>query len=406
MVLLVATLSAGVASAAWESVGPDGGNIVAMALDPHHAGRVFAAPYDYPENARVFVSTDAGASWREQGRVSDSYVTTLAVDPFAADRLYAMGRGNLLHRSTDNGSTWSSSSLPGQGTVLATDPLASGRLYIAGYYYDGSAYRTALYISTDNGGNWTVSLPQPDTTGYGYSVAADPVDAGTVYLGATSAQLYKSTDGGETWERRSDGLPTGTMVSGLSVNPDDNRIVLATTSSGFYRSTNGGERWTLAGSFSRAQGAMFSPADGQVAYGLAWTDAMRVCISTDAGATWTVPSPGYVVLKTASLHADPHDAQSAWLNTQAGVCRTTDTGSNWQDAHSGLRLTRVPAMAAGPDGSRRFYLSVNGVGVFRTTDAGDSWLRCADFPACDNISGIGVAYGTSVDALYALEGSG
>ncbi|MFO7638399.1 MAG: hypothetical protein R6X14_03715 [bacterium] len=394
------------ALAAWESVGPDGGYIMAMAIDPREPARVCAVPYDYPDSARLLASTDAGGSWNELGRLPDTYVMVLAIDPGDHERLYAIGRGNLLHRSTDGGRNWASSSLPGYGMALAVDPLAGGRLYVSGYYYHGGAYRAAAYVSNDHGASWTVSMPQPDTTGYGYAVAADPVDAGAVYLGAGSSQLYKSTDAGESWRRASDGLPAGSSVQSLSVNPVDNRVLLAATSSGFYRTADGGGRWTLTGSFDRTQSVAFSPVGGAVAYGLVWTDAMRVCVSTDGGVSWVVPSPGYVVLKSAVLHADPGAAATVWVNTQTGIYRSTDAGSNWHPAHAGLRITRISCVSPSPVDGRRLYLEVHENGIFRTESAGDSWTRCSDFLACGNICGIGVAPGGGQDVLYALEGAG
>ncbi|MFO7675324.1 MAG: hypothetical protein R6X12_03290 [bacterium] len=405
-VVLILALAAASAPAAWQSIGPDGGYIMAMAINPRDARQVYATPYDYPDSARLFLSTDAGASWQDQGRVPDIYVTLLAADPLDNDRVYASGRGNVIHSSTDRGLSWTSSSLPGYGVSLAADPLTAGRVYVGGYYYHNGAYRAAAYVSTNHGASWSVSMPYPDTVSYTYSLAADPVDAGTVYLGANYAQLFKSTDGGANWQRASGGIPPGSSVQGISVSPADNRIVLAATTAGFYRTTDGGASWQAAGAVSGTMSVAFSPADGSVAYGIGRTDSMRVCVTTDAGLTWNVPSPGYVTLKTASLHADPGTAATAWVNTQTGIYRSTDTGANWREAHTGLRITRISCISPSPGDGRRLYLEVHENGIFRTESAGDSWTRCNDFLSCGNVCGIGVAPGTGYDVLYALEGAG
>lgn len=405
-IILTLGLAAAAAPAAWQSVGPDGGYILAMAIDPRDARQLYASPYDYPDSARLFLSTDAGASWTNQGRVPDAYLTSLAVDPLDHDRIYASGRGDVIHRTTDRGLNWVSTILPGYGVALAADPLAAGRLYVSGLYIHGGNFRAAAYISTNHGASWSVAMPCPDTVGYAYAVAADPVAAGTVYLGASGAQLFKSTDGGASWQRASSGIPSGSSVMGVSVSPGDNRIVLAATTDGFYRTTDGGASWQAVGAVSGAVSVEFSPVDGSLAYAVGRSDSLRVWVSTDAGETWNLPSPGYVTLKTASLHPDPAAAATAWMSSQTGIYRSTDTACNWSEAHTGLRITRISCISPSPANGRRLYLEVHENGIFRTESAGDSWTRCSDFLACGNICGIGVAPGTDLDVLYALEGAG
>ncbi len=85
--LALLLLLASAAPAAWVSIGPDGGYVQAFAIDPEDPDRLFAACYDYPENARLFRSEDAGASWSMVGRISNYSVSFLALDPFNSDFL-------------------------------------------------------------------------------------------------------------------------------------------------------------------------------------------------------------------------------------------------------------------------------------------------------------------------------
>ncbi len=396
----------GVAQAAWISVGPDGGYVQAFGVDPQAHEHLYAACYDYPENSRLFRSTDAGASWALLGTIPYPSVTALAVDPFDARFIYVAARGSGLYRSDDGGASWRMYSLPGQANAFDWSTGVAGRIVAGGYYLSGGSYRAALFVSTDRGATWSVSMPRPDTVFYAYACAADPSRPGTVYLGSSSGYLHLTTNGGSTWTLVNSGLPSTATTMSLAVNSDGS-AVLAGTSAGIYRSTNQGASWTLGtGSPGSVTSVTFSPADARYAWTLGRTDSMRVMVSTDAGSRWTVPVPGFVTLKTATLVPDPATPTCAYLGTQTGVFRSTDMGAIWNPAHTGLRIAKISTIAAGPWNSERAYLEVSENGVFKTLNRGSNWTRCNDFLSCGNICGIGVLTESGGDVLYALEGSG
>jgi photosystem II stability/assembly factor-like uncharacterized protein len=405
LTILMMTLPA---VAAWQSVGPDGGYIQALAPDPGDADRLYCATYEYPDSARLFLTTDAGASWELRGTLPEQITPYLAVDPHAPSRLYAGGRQNTVCRSTDGGSSWQVANLPGYCVAFAADPLVEGRLMAAGYYNYSGAYRAAAYVSTDTGATWQVSMPQPDTAGYAYSVAADPTAAGAFFLGAYSGKVYRTTDAGGHWQLVNTGLPTTTGVMALSVCGADGNCVLAATSNGLYRTTDAGAAWTLvgAGLINGSQNVAFSPADPSVAYAIGRSDSIRVVVSTDTGATWTRPVPGYVTNKGAELAPDAGSGAAAWVSTMSGIFRSDDYAANWTEAHTGLRISWIYCMSASPEDPERLYLEAGGDAVFRSWSGGDTWTRCNEFLSCGNICGIGVVGGTWRDVLYALEGSG
>jgi photosystem II stability/assembly factor-like uncharacterized protein len=393
------------ALAAWQSVGPDGGNIQALAIDPVQPERLYAVPYEYPANCRVFRSLDHGESWTVAGTIPYQSVTALAADPHNSNLLYALARGTVLYRSTDCGQNWTQAALPGYANALTPDRAVAGRVYLAGYYNYSGAYRAAAYVSTDYGLNWNVSMPAPDTTSYAYAVAADPQVAGTVYLGAYSTQLYKSTDAGASWTRSSSGIPANSTTQALSVNPGNSLVVLAAQTDGVYRSIDAGANWNRVGDMTGAMSVAFG-ADGATACALGRSDSIRVWVSSDSGATWFLPRPGYTTSKAAQLQPDPAEPQTAWLNSPTGIYRSTDLGANWGFAHSGLRISKIGCISASPADMNRLYIEVMDNGVFKTATAGDSWTRCNDFLSCGSICGIGVAVNAGRDILYAFEGSG
>jgi photosystem II stability/assembly factor-like uncharacterized protein len=403
--LFVILLVAGSVLAEWRSIGPDGGYVQALAIDPEDPSVAYAVSYEYPENARLFVGTGSGANWEPRGRLPQPSVSFLAKDPFEDSLLYSAVRQSF-YRSTDLGQNWFEVTLPGPGTDMACDPLVPGRVFMSGYYSYSGSYRPSLYVSTDFGQTWEVSMATTDTMGYAYGIGVDPVDTGTVYLGAIYTQVYKTTDAGASWTRVSTGLPDRVSIQKLSVNADDNNIVLAATSSGMYRTTDAGANWSMVGAMSYAQAAEFSSADPAIAYAVGMSDSVRVMVSTDYGVTWTAPMPGYTATKVAKIIADPGDPNTSWMCTSYGIHRSTDLGANWHNAHTGLNISSVSCISASPEDERRIYLELYQVAVYSSDCGGDTWHQCSYFLSCGNVCGIGIAARSDRDVLYAQEGSG
>jgi len=398
-------LGLSVAAAAWVSVGPDGGYVQALAIDPARPQTLFAAIYDYPENARLFRTDNAGASWTLVSRIPYSTITMLQFDPHDSMYLYAGARTNTLYRSTDRGRNWTQLSMPGYASAFDPDPLVPGRLFAGGYYYYNSAYRSALYVSTNRGTSWTISMPRPDTVLYSYACAADPTATGHVYLASTYGYVHLTTDAGATWTLANSGLPSNSYAQSLTVSSAG--VALAATGTGIYRTTNSGANWTLTtNSPGSASFVQYCRSDAGRAWSLGRSDSIRVFVSTDAGSSWRQPIPGYSTGKAATLVPDPGTGTVAYVSGPMGIVRSTDMGANWQTAHTGLRIAKISTIAAGPWNSERVYLEVAENGVYKSANRGLDWTRCNDFLSCGNICGIGVQPGTDGDVLYALEGSG
>jgi hypothetical protein len=181
LVIALALLAlASVSLADWVAIGPDGGNIVALALDPQHPATLYALPYEYPDAPRVFKTTNGGAAWTTVGSLPNSSVTMLLVDPHESDYLYGMV-SDAIWRSTDGGASWDSFAFPTYATSIATDPLVPGRLFASGYNYSTYAVPVVM-VSTDYGRSWSSTEVDPDT-GYAYCIDFDPADSGTAYVG-------------------------------------------------------------------------------------------------------------------------------------------------------------------------------------------------------------------------------
>ena len=195
-------------------------------------------------------SEDNGESWRnsDDGFVRDVHVSKLVIDPNNNNIFYAttqgeteytdkVGNGAGVFKSTDRGNNWTQinnglNSL--ETNVLAVDPNDSDVLYL-GTDDDG------IYKSINGGENWKKLIP---TASFGVGdIIVDPQNSNNVYMGTVDYfrlsesrgvlgdfGVYKSTDGGTTWEEFNSGLNhLGVFSLELS---EENRILYAGTRAG------------------------------------------------------------------------------------------------------------------------------------------------------------------------------
>ena len=403
VIALALVALASVSLADWVAIGPDGGNIVALALDPQQPATLYALPYEYPGGPRVFKTTTGGGAWTTVGLLPDYSVSMLLVDPHESDYLYGM-TSNAIWRTTDGGASWDNYALPTYATSIAADPLAPGRLFVSGYNY--TTYQVPVVMtSTDYGQSWSTTELDPDT-GYAYSVEFDPTDSGTAYAGCAYGLVFKTTDGGAHWDSACAGLPATSSIEDIALNPADPGLVLAAASDGVYRTTDAGGTWSKTSGITIALDLALSPANPALAYCLGYDTAPCLYVSTDSGATWA-PQPSNVQQsKGGSLITDPSDGDVVYSPSTRGVIKTTDRGAHWATVNTGIRIASIPTISSSPWNPQAVYVEATDNAVFQSQSAGDTWTRCADFLSCGAICGIGLAPGVGADVMWALEGSG
>lgn len=402
--LLAALASIGLAE--WSPIGPDGGNVLALAIDPQAPATMYVLPYEYPDNPRVFKTTDAGASWLAVGRCNEQYVNCAMVDPFDGNTIYALGRSEAVSRSTDGGASWTSYALPATTVGLAGDPLVEGRIYACGYRYDSFTV-AVVSVSTNRGMTWAPVVLDPDTN-YASAVACDPTDAGVVYAATAYGQVFKSTDGGLAWSPTGPGIPDLTYLSSITVNPGNPAIIVAGGYGGVYRTADYGANWSQVRTMTGVADVEFSPIGAATGYAIAYDSVRNAVFSTssDSGATWQVQQSGIAMGKSTGLAASGLGPDRAYVWGASGVFQTADRGAHWSPANSGIRIATISTIAVAGWDSRRVYAEAAGNGVFKSGNGGAAWERCEDFLSCGSICGIGLASGADGDILWALEGSG
>jgi photosystem II stability/assembly factor-like uncharacterized protein len=356
-----------------------------VAIDP-------AAPEDvYAGGVELFHSTDGGASWRRASAdLQDFNVTSIAPVPRAKGLVFA-GAADLddftgaFFKSMDGGASWAAG---GRGLVdrnilgLAIDPAAPSTLY-------ASDADQGLFKSVDGGQHWTsLATPRQAPPDEGAGLVLDPTHPGTLYLVAGS--LYKTTDGGATWQTLGAGpvpyFPPGTgqydrlFVLGLAVDPSDPATLYGASAGAVLESSDGGMSWAALNrqdfdvlyseivvdsatpSTLYAAGAHYNAATSQ-------PDGAALLKSTDAGATWASIAQG-LPAGLVQIALEPAGTR-LYAGTAGGLFASGDGGASWERLE-GITTEAVRAVAAPAKGQ---VFAVQAVaGVHWSQDGGGTWV--------------------------------
>jgi len=258
----------------WRMIGPfRGGRVDAVTGVP---GRPFEF-YFGAVNGGVWKTVNAGRTWMP---VFDAQpvasIGAIAVAPSNPDVVYvgsgesslrdSVGFGNGMYKSTDAGKTWTHIGLADSQHIgkVAVDPRNPNTVFAAviGHYYGPHPDR-GVYRSKDGGATWQKVLFKNDSVG-AIDVAIDQTNPQVVYASLWNTRrppwyvyapsngpgggIFKSTDGGTTWNQLTKGLPSeGVGRSGLAIAPSNSKIVYAVIDAkegGLFRSNDAGATWT------------------------------------------------------------------------------------------------------------------------------------------------------------------
>ena len=325
----------------WTTHGPYGGSVYCLVADPTNAAILYAGT-----DRGVYRSDDAGASWRGASAGLPAYrVQTIAIDPTSPSTLYA-------------------------GT-LTPDGVQS----------------VGIFKSTDGGASWVdINLGLFDPlTGIGpldiWGLAIDPKNHNTILAGSRFSEIFKSVDGGQSWQYKTfGGYSVYLETSAFRFDPGNSSNVLAASTLGLLRSTDGGDTWNGYGNVGDAFFTLVAdPASATTLYA-GNVNGSGIFKSTDGGAHWTTINKGLPANQGATgalplvlgIAPDPAHPATLYAGTYGnGIYRSTDGGSNWSSAGSGMRTTYVSALAF--EASATLVAATFGGGVYRSEDGGDTW---------------------------------
>ncbi|HEV2386537.1 MAG TPA: hypothetical protein VGS20_04705 [Candidatus Acidoferrales bacterium] len=305
------------------------------------------------------------------------------------------------------------------GRVDAVTGLPSNDLI----YYMGTA-GGGVWRTTDAGQVWTPIFEREGTGSIG-AVAVASSDPNVIYVGTGEYLqrgdttygdgVYKSTDGGETWRHM--GLTDTRHIARVLIDPEDpNRVFVAALGHeygpnedrGVFRSTDGGQTWEKVLYKNDTTGAVdliFDPNNSQTLYAAMWTvqrkpwslssggPADGLYKSTDGGSTWSLvggrgwPRGMLGRIGVAMTRANPNRVYALMEaeGDERGLYRSDDGGKSWQQVNTHAYLLERPWYFTDvfADQQNADTVYVLDLGLWRSTDTGAHFTRIAE-PHGDN----------------------
>ena len=259
----------------------------------------------------------------------------------------------------------------GQVTVLAVDPQAPNNLYAAG--------NSGVFKSTNGGTSWArasngIIDPTVD------ALVIDPAQPNTLYAGSLQGgQLVKSTDSANSW------TPSGpTLVVALAINPKSPATIYASRQqTGLSKSTDAGTNWTPIGvstlpSFPTFTSIVVDPKTPSTLY--AGEQSQGVFKSVDGGVTWAASNMGFTgpIIQVIRLAIDPQTTSTLYAAASTsggdGLFKSTNGGVSWTKllATGAANNFYIGTVTVDPQTPSTVYIGT-GNGAFKSTDGGTSF---------------------------------
>ncbi len=244
-------------------------SIGCVSIDPNNTSTIWVGSGENNNQRAVaygdgiYKSTDAGKTWQNMGLKTSEHIAKIVVHPSDPNTVYVAAYGPVwaeggergVYKTTDGGKTWkcvkSISAFTGCND-LVMDPRNPEVIYAAFHQrmrkvftYIGGGPETSLFKSTDGGTTWqklSGGLPNGDLGRIGLAISpVNPDYLYTVIEGPADKQgVYRTTDRGASWEKRSDFSSTGNYYNEIDCDPHDvNKIYM--TDSYYKMSTDGGK---------------------------------------------------------------------------------------------------------------------------------------------------------------------
>ncbi|MFN8581298.1 MAG: hypothetical protein U0163_10020 [Gemmatimonadaceae bacterium] len=343
----------------WRHIGPAsfGGRIDDIEAVPSRPGTIFVGS----AGGGVFRSRNNGVTWdpvfdKAGGSVSIGDIAIAPSDPNViwvgtgeANSRQSSTWGDGVYRSLDGGDTWTPMGLRDSHHVgrIVIHPRDPNTLFVAavGHLWGPNAER-GLYRTRDAGRTWQRVLYVDDNTG-AIDVALD-ADGRTVYAamyqrqrrgfgfvgGGAGSGLYRSLDGGDSWERLTKGLPSGpTGRIGIAIAPSQSNIVYAIIENrrgGVFRSEDRGATWTRMNGLDPRPMYYSNVRVDPLHPDHVWVVASNLHKSIDGGKTFTTDGTGdRIHVDHHALWIDPNDPDHMLLGNDGGLYFSYDGSRHW-----------------------------------------------------------------------------
>ncbi len=346
---------------AFRSIGPalTSGRIVDLAVNPKN-------------NSEYYVASASGGVWKTEnagttffpifdGQVSFS-IGCVTIDPNNPKIVWVgsgennnqrvVGYGDGVYKSEDGGKSWKNVGLKKSEHIgmIAVDPTNSDIVFVAAYgpVWNSGGER-GIYKTIDGGKTWNEVLNVSENTGFN-EIHMDPRNSNVLYAAAHQRQrkvftyigggpesaLYKSVDGGVTWNKIMKGLPENIDLGriGLAISPvnPDHIFAMVETSDdkgGLYASTDRGASWEKRSSYFTSgnyyQEIFCDPKDEDKIYAM----DTYAKVSDDGGKTFHNLGEKSKHVDNHVIWVDPANTQHMLVGCDGGLYESYDAARNW-----------------------------------------------------------------------------
>lgn len=345
----------GIGGLSFREVGPalTSGRIADLAVNPH-------------DHSEYYVGVASGGLWKTNNHgvsfkpIFDNYssysIGCISIDPQNTNVIWvgtgennnqrSVPFGDGLYKSEDAGKSFKKVGLSESEHIgmIAIHPENSEEVFVAAYGPLWSAGGDRGIYRTKNGGeNWELVLEVSENTGFN-EVHFDPNDHNTLYAtahqrrrhvwtyvsGGPESDIYKSTDGGDTWRKLSKGLPGEKgRISIALTKQDPNRIYAMVEGHGFYRSDDRGASFSKLDDYNTSGNyyveIVVDPNDPDLIYSM----DTYMHVSTDGGKNWDRVPERNKHVDNHCLWINPDDSRQMIAGCDGGLYETYDGAANW-----------------------------------------------------------------------------
>ena len=367
----------------WRSIGPafNSGRISDLAVNPDNPFEYYVAT----ASGGVWKTKNAGVEYKPIFENEGSYsIGCIAMDPKNHNILWvgtgenngqrSVAYGNGVYKSIDGGETWENMGLKNSEHIgkIIIHPEDTNIIYVAaiGPLWNKGGDR-GLYKSTDGGKTWNCILEIDEHTGVN-DILLDPRDPNIVYAashqrrrhvytyvgGGPGSGLHKSMDGGKTWNKINKGLPkTEVGRIGLAISPANPEILYAIVEAsdgkgGFFRSTNRGASWEKRSDYVTSGNYYQELVADPIDSEVVYSMNTWLHVSRDGGKTFVKVGERYKHVDNHCMWINPNNNRHWLVGCDGGIYETFDSGEQW-DYKENLPITQFYKVAV--DNDAPFY---------------------------------------------------
>lgn len=357
----------------WDVVGPNGGDVRVITIDPKDKNRLLVSTLD----GSIHSSTDGGKTWRLLVNLNKPQLVLdqLLIDSRDSKIIYTSGHRHKepggFFMTKDGGATWKEAKELRKTSIHAMQQSVKNPNIILAGTTDG------IWRTENSGEDWKKieSPTMPDTTID--SIAIDPRDDNTIYAG-TWWRAYKTTDGGKNWRLIKNGMIDDSDVFAIEIDPKNPDHVIASACSGIYESFNKGEKWAkvqgIPSQSRRTRDIKMNPTNSATVYA-ATTEGFWMT----TGKGWIITTQKDLEINSIAVHHDEPNRIFIGTNNY-GVMVSNDGGRNFAPTNDNFTSRFAYTITADIEQPNRLYATTHNTAtgggfVFLSNDGGNTWTR-------------------------------